>query len=59
MGREATENALAGCDTRMGNIGAGCGATVGKLYGMGQSTKAGLGLHCIQIGSFQIGAIVL
>ena len=29
MGREATENALAGCDTRMGNIGAGCGATVG------------------------------
>ena len=59
MGREATENALAGCDTRMGNIGAGCGATVGKLYGMGQSTKAGLGLHCIQIGSFQIGAIVV
>lgn len=58
MGREATENALAGCDTRMGNIGAGCGATVGKLYGMGQSMKAGLGLHCIQIGSFQIGAIV-
>lgn len=59
MGREATENALAGCDTRMGNIGAGCGATVGKLYGMGQSTKAGLGLHCIQVGSFQIGAIVV
>lgn len=59
MGRKAAENALQLCDTRMGSIGAGCGATVGKLYGMEQSMKAGLGLHCIQLGSFQIGAIVV
>ena len=37
MGEEACRQAFAGTDTRTGNIGAGTGATVGKLYGMKQS----------------------
>ena len=44
MGEEACRQAFAGTDTRTGNIGAGTGATVGKLYGMKQSMKSGLGI---------------
>ena len=43
----------------MGNIGAGMGATVGKLMGMKQAMKAGLGIHAIQVGELQIAAVVV
>lgn len=42
-----------------GNIGAGTGATVGKLYGMEQSQKSGMGIYALQIGELKIGAIVV
>lgn len=32
---------------RCGNVGAGWGATVGKLYGLGRAMKGGLGSWCI------------
>ena len=59
MGYEACIKALEGCDDSMGNIGAGTGASVGKLLGMKQATKAGLGVHAIQIGDLKIAAIVV
>ena len=42
-----------------GNVGAGCGATVGKLYGMEQAQKSGLGIYAIQIQDLKVGAIVV
>ena len=41
-----------------GNIGAGTGATVGKLFGIGNSMKSGLGSYYIQVGDLIVGAIV-
>ncbi|WP_243300072.1 P1 family peptidase [Bacillus litorisediminis] len=44
---------------KVGNAGAGCGATVGKLAGFNQSMKGGLGSASIHLGNgVTIGAIV-
>ncbi len=43
---------------RNGNVGAGMGATVGKLLGNGTAMKSGLGCYAVQMGSLQVGAIV-
>lgn len=59
MGEEACRQAFAGTDDRTGNIGAGTGATVGKLYGMKQSMKSGLGIAAVSVGNFQMAAIVV
>lgn len=58
MGYEACKNALEFCDDSMGNVGAGTGASVGKLLGMKQATKTGLGIYAVQLGELQIAAIV-
>ena len=58
MGYEACKKALESSDERMGNIGAGTGASVGKLCGMKQAMKAGLGIHAVQFGELQIAAVV-
>ena len=44
---------------RNGNVGAGMGATVGKIMGTGRSMKSGLGCYAVQVGSLQVGAIVV
>jgi len=59
MGYEACAKALSGSDASMGNVGAGTGATAGKLMGMKQATKAGLGIHAIQVGELKIAAVVV
>ena len=41
-----------------GNIGAGTGASVGKLMGPQFAMKTGLGTYGLQIGPLQVGAIV-
>jgi L-aminopeptidase/D-esterase-like protein len=41
-----------------GNIGAGTGATVGKLYGMSRAMKGGIGTASIKIDGITVGAIV-
>lgn len=41
-----------------GNHGVGTGATVGKLLGNAGMMKAGLGTYAIEMGEFQIGAVV-
>lgn len=42
-----------------GSIGAGTGATVGKLCGMERSTKTGLGVCAFSLGELKIAAIVV
>ena len=44
---------------RNGNVGAGMGATVGKIMGAGRSMKSGLGCYAVQVGSLQVGAVVV
>lgn len=41
-----------------GNVGAGTGATVGKILGLDQMMKSGLGSYAVQLGELKIGAIV-
>ena len=43
---------------RNGNVGAGTGATVGKLLGGERSMKSGLGCYAVQMGDLKVGAIV-
>lgn len=59
MGYDACCHALENNDERIGNIGAGTGATVGKLCGMEQSSKSGLGIHAIQLGQLKVAAVVV
>jgi len=40
-----------------GSVGAGAGATVGKILGMERCMKSGLGIYCLQTGDLKIGAI--
>lgn len=40
-----------------GSVGAGTGATVGKLAGPERSMKAGLGARAFQLGELQMGAV--
>lgn len=42
-----------------GNIGGGTGASVGKLYGMSRSQKAGIGYYAVQLGELKMGAVVI
>ncbi len=57
MGYTACHNAT-GNFTSRGNIGAGTGASVGKISGCGQCMKGGLGTASRQIGDLVVGAIV-
>ncbi|MBS1808956.1 MAG: P1 family peptidase [Acidobacteria bacterium] len=42
-----------------GNVGAGAGATIGKLFGMNRAMKGGIGTASIRLpNSFTVGAIV-
>ena len=41
-----------------GSIGAGCGATVGKIFGMKCAAKSGMAVRCIKIGALEMAAVV-
>lgn len=58
MGYSACANSETN-DWTEGNIGAGTGATVGKLFGISNSMKGGLGSYYIQIRDLIVGAIVV
>ncbi len=45
-------------DFSQGNIGAGAGATVGKLFGMARTMKGGLGEASVQVGPWIVSAVV-
>jgi L-aminopeptidase/D-esterase-like protein len=58
MGYRACQNASEQSPAQ-GNVGAGCGATVGKVLGIGQAMRAGLGTASIEIGpGLYVGALV-
>lgn len=57
MGYQACLNACS-TESRQGNIGAGAGATVGKIHGMKRAMKSGLGSYALQIDTLKIGALV-
>ena len=57
MGYRACEDARRDLE-RSGNVGAGMGATVGKILGNDRSMKSGLGCYAVQVGSLQVGTIV-
>ena len=42
----------------IGSLGAGTGATIGKVFGMEKAMKGGLGAHCVKIGELIVGALV-
>jgi len=41
-----------------GSVGAGTGATIGKLFGMDRAMKGGIGTAAMRVGGITIGAIV-
>ncbi|MFH5925875.1 P1 family peptidase [Roseomonas xinghualingensis] len=41
-----------------GSIGAGTGATVGKLFGVARAMKGGIGTASLKVGAITVGAIV-
>ena len=41
-----------------GNVGAGAGATVGKLFGPGRAMKSGIGSASVRVGAVTVGALV-
>ena len=45
-------------DPVQGCIGAGTGATVGKLLGMDHCMKSGIGSYAVQVGDLKVGALV-
>ena len=59
MGYEACQKALQESQPLSGSVGAGIGATVGKLRGMKQSQKSGIGYYAVQVGSLKLGAVVV
>lgn len=49
----------AGADSfAVGTVGAGTGATVGKVFGMEHAMKGGLGSYCVKHGNLMVGAVV-
>ena len=57
MGYQACLNATEK-EWQEGNVGAGTGATVGKLFGMKRAMKSGLGAAYLQLGALRVGALV-
>jgi len=59
MGYRAAKKAVAG-EVPMGNVGAGAGATVGKLYGMEYAVKSGVGTASVAgAGGVVVGAVAV
>ena len=59
-GIAAVREALDNTPTKLeqGNVGAGTGATVGKLMGPATCMKAGLGAAAVALGPIKVGAVV-
>ena len=58
MGYEACVNAEKNAP-KQGNVGAGCGATVGKIKGMEHASNSGLGMYAVELGQLKVAAIVV
>ena len=47
-----------GSPPQQGSVGAGTGATVGKLFGMDRAMKGGIGTASIKVGAITVGALI-
>lgn len=58
MGYAACRDAMERNRPQQGSVGAGTGATVGKICGMERSMKSGLGIYAVQLGNLKLAAVV-
>ncbi|MEA3406883.1 MAG: P1 family peptidase [Chloroflexota bacterium] len=58
MGYEACQSASSKA-TAQGNVGAGTGATVGKLMGIERATKSGLGMASLKAGRLVVASLAV
>ncbi|MBO4450679.1 MAG: P1 family peptidase [Clostridiales bacterium] len=58
MGYEAAKRAMESPNYKDGNFGAGTGCTVGKISGMENCMKTGIGSYAIELDGLKIGAVV-
>jgi L-aminopeptidase/D-esterase-like protein len=56
-GYAACQNASAAAIAQ-GNVGAGAGATLGKMFGMAHAMKGGIGSAAVQVGNVRVGALI-
>ncbi len=42
-----------------GNVGAGAGASVGKLFGLSRAMRGGIGSASVHVGGFTVGALIV
>ncbi len=62
--RPDADTGYAACATALplppeqGNVGAGLGATVGKLFGLSRAMRGGIGTASVSVGAFTVGALV-
>lgn len=57
MAYQACVNAEINCP-QQGNVGAGTGATVGKICGPDRLMDSGLGMYAVRLGELKVGAVV-
>ena len=50
--------AASSADPAEGNVGAGTGASVGKLFGMARAMKGGVGTASVTVGGVTVGALI-
>ena len=55
---EAASLSPAGSHLAQGSVGAGAGAAVGKLFGIGRAMKGGIGSASIRVGAVTVAALV-
>ena len=58
MGYEACEDAFLASAVTEGNVGAGTGATVGKMCGSARAMKSGVGTYGLAAGDLKVAALV-
>ena len=59
MARDACERTFTSTEPMSGNVGAGTGATVGKVCGMERAMKGGIGYAAAKLGDLIVGAVVV
>ena len=59
MAYDACERTFTSTEPMSGNVGAGTGATVGKMCGMERAMKGGIGYAAAKLGDLVVGAVVV
>lgn len=59
MAHDACEKTFTSTEPMSGNVGAGTGATVGKVCGMERAMKGGIGYAAAKLGNLVVGTVVV